>query len=328
MKNFWQKLKKPIISMTPMAGITDSAWRQICKSWGADVIHTEFVSVDAIYHGSSKTIQMLEYSASEQPVVVQIFGKNASLYPKAAQIVASTGVAGIDINFGCPAKKVAGHGGGICLLRDMDTVKKIVANTIEAVDIPVSVKTRIGLRKIQGKAEAGNISVFDFMDALADLPIAAMILHGRNYETPFTGPVDLEMLRDACTKFKSIWPKAPYLINGSFQTIESVVEDLKYTGADGIALSRALYGRPWLFKQIKEYIATGKYQEITWPEIKETAIRHAHLLWESKRDRAFVEMRKHLLFYVKGRPDATELRKQLVAVANPDDVAKILKPLH
>lgn len=313
--------------MTPMAGITDSAWRQICKSWGADIVHTEFVSVDALCYGSSKTLKMLEYKNSEQPVVVQIFGKRAELYPQAAQLVAKTGVAGIDINFGCPAKKVAGHGGGICLLRDMETVKKIVSNTIEAVDIPVSVKTRIGLRKVQGDPSQGNISVLDFIETLSDLPIAALIVHGRSYEVPFTGPVDLEGLKMARDEFKKNWPESIYLINGSFQTVESVVEDLKYTQADGIALSRALYGRPWLFKQIKDYIKTGTYQEITWPEIKETAIRHAQLLWQSKNDRAFVEMRKHLLFYVKGRPDASELRKQLVAVKNPDEVAKILNPL-
>lgn len=327
MENFWQNLKKPILSMTPMAGITDSAWRQICKSWGADIVHTEFVSVDALCHASSKTIQMLEYQASEQPVVVQIFGKQADLYPQAAQIVAKTGVAGIDINFGCPAKKVAGHGGGICLLRDMNTVRNIVAKTIEAVDIPVSVKTRISLRKTQGQPESGDITIFDFIAALSDLPLAALILHGRSYEVPFTGPVDLDMLRDAGQKFKATFPQSIYLINGSFQTIESVVEDLKYTKADGIALSRALYGRPWLFKQIRDYIDTGSYQEVTWPTIKETAIRHANLLWQSKNERAFIEMRKHLLFYVKGRPDASELRKKLVAVANPKDVAKILNPL-
>lgn len=310
--------------MTPMAGVTDSAWRQICKSWGADIVHTEFVSVEALVHGSSKTMQMIEYTASEQPVVVQIFGKNADLYPQAAKIVAKTGVAGIDINFGCPAKKVAGHGGGICLLRDMDTVKKIVQNTVEAVDIPVSVKTRIGLNKIQGQPQAGHISVFDFMDALADIPISALIVHGRTYEIPFTGPVDLERLKETRDKFKSIWPEGIFLINGSFQTVESVVEDLKYTKADGIALSRALYGKPWLFKQIKDYIKTGTYQEVDWPTIKKTAIKHAELLWQSKNDQAFVQMRKHLLFYVKGRSDASEIRKQLVFVENPKQVADIL----
>ena len=327
MKNFWQKLTKPILTTTPMAGITDSAWRQICKSWGADVVHTEFVSVDALCHNSAKTMAMLAYQASEQPVVVQIFGKNAELYPQAAKIVAKTGIAGIDINFGCPAKKVAGHGGGICLLRDLKIVRDIVAKTTAAVDLPVSVKTRIGLRKIQGQPESGNISVFDFMDALKDLPLAALILHGRNYEVPFTGPVDLDMLKEAGEKFKSLWPQGIYLINGSFQTVESVVADLKYTQADGIALSRSLYGRPWLFKQIKDYIQTGHYQEVDWPTIKETAIRHAELLWQSKNEKTFIEMRKHLLFYVKGRPDASELRKKLVNVANPKDVAKILNPL-
>ncbi|MCB9802719.1 tRNA-dihydrouridine synthase [Candidatus Nomurabacteria bacterium] len=321
MDNFWQKLNKPILSMTPMAGITDTAWRQICKMWGADVVFTEFVSADALNYDSKKTLKMLEYHASEQPVVVQIFGRRIDMYPKAAKVVESLGVAGIDINFGCPAKKVAGHGGGICLLRDLDTVKKIVSTTIESVNIPVSVKSRIALNTVQGHPEKGKTTVFDLIETLADLPVASMIIHGRTYETPFTGPVDLENLKKAKLAFKT----GTFLINGSFQTIESVAADLKYTQADGIALSRALYGQPWLFKQIRDYLETGTYQEITWPEIKDTAIKHAHLLYQSKGEKGFKEMRKHLLFYVKGRPDASTLRKELVQVENPEQVEKIFK---
>ena len=309
--------------MTPMAGITDSAWRQICKIWGADIVHTEFVSADALYHGSKKTLKMLTYKTCEQPIIVQLFGKNPDTYPKAAKLIESLGVDGIDINFGCPAKKVAGHGGGICLLRDMETVKKIVATTVEATNLPVSVKTRLSLNVVQGHPEKGKITVLDFIKALSDFPLAAMIVHGRSYETPFIGPVDLKGLKKAGKKFKT----GKFLINGSFQTVESVVKDLKYTKADGIALSRSLYGRPWLFKQIKDYIKTGQYQEITWPEIKDTAIKHAHLLWGSKQAQGFKEMRKHLLFYVKDRPDAASLRKQLVAVENPKQVEKIFNKI-
>jgi len=323
MDNFWTKLNKPIITTTPMAGITDSAWRQICKMWGADVVHTEFVSADALCYGSDKTMKMIAYKAAEQPVVVQLFGKRAEMYDKASKIVAKTGVAGIDINFGCPAKKVAGHGGGICLLRDMNTVRKIVETTINAVDIPVSVKTRISVNNVTGNPAAGKTTVFDFIDALADLPVAAIIVHGRSYEVPFTGPVDLDTLKKVKKEFKS----GPLLINGSFQTVESVVGDLQYTGADGIALSRALYGRPWLFKQIKDYVKTGHYNEITQAEINDTAIKHANLLWESKGVRGFKEMRKHLLFYVKGREDAAKLRKELVSVEHPKDVEKIFTKL-
>lgn len=319
MSNFWQKIEKPIICTTPMAGITDSAWRQICKYWGADIVHTEFVSADAIFYGSKKTMKMIAYRASEQPVVVQLFGRRPEMYGPAAKIVEDTGVAGIDINFGCPAKKVAGHGGGICMLRDLDTVHQIVQNTIEAVKIPVSVKSRAGLYAVKGHAEKGSVTCLDLISKLADLPLAAMIIHGRTYEVPFTGPVDLEILKKAKKQFKS----GVFLINGSFQTVESVVADLKYTQADGIALSRSLYGRPWLFKQIKQYIQTGTYQEITWPEVKETAIRHAHLLFEDKGPKGFMEMRKHLLFYVKGHPRASELRQELVAVTNPQEVEKI-----
>jgi len=303
-----------------MAGITDSAWRQLCKKWGADVVYTEFVSVDALFYDSQKTLKMLEYVASEQPVIAQIFGRRAELYPKAAKLIEKLGFAGVDINFGCPAKKVAGHGGGICLLRDMETVKKIVANTIEAVDIPVSIKSRISLNTITGVPAKSKITAFDLFDALKEYPLAAVIIHGRTYETPFTGPVDLEMLKSLREKFT----EGIFLINGSFQSVESVVDDLKYTKADGIALARSLYGRPWLFKQIKDYLATGKYTEITWTEIKATAIEHAHLLYESKGPKGFQEMRKHLLFYVKGHPQASELRYNLVRVTKPNDVENIL----
>ncbi len=302
-----------------MAGITDSAWRQICKKWGADVVHTEFVSVDALFYDSKKTLQMLEYKNNEQPIVAQIFGRRAELYPKAAQIIEKLGFAGVDINFGCPAKKVAGHGGGICLLRDMDTVKKIVANTVEAVNIPVSIKSRLSLNAVTGHPEKGKITAFDLLEALNEFPLAAVIIHGRTYEVPFTGPVDIEMLKELRQKFT----KGIFLINGSFQSVESVIDDLKYTQADGIALSRSLYGRPWLFKQIKDYLEKGQYQIVNWSEIKKTAIEHAHLLYENKGPNGFQEMRKHLLFYVKGHPQASALRYELVRVNNPQEVEKI-----
>ncbi len=323
MANFWQQLKKPIVMTTPMAGITDSAWRQVCKMWGADVVHTEFVAAEALYYGSAKTMKMIEYQASEQPVVVQLFGRRPEYYPKAVKIVEATGVAGIDINFGCPAKKVAGHGGGICLLRDMETVKKIVATTIESTSLPVSVKSRAAINCVQGQPEQGNITALDFVEALKDLPVAALVIHGRSYELPFTGPCDLEMLKAVKEKFTS----GLFFINGCFQNVEQIVNDLKYTKADGIALSRSLYGQPWLFRQIKDFIATGKYQEITWEEIKDTAIKHAHFLYENKGSRGFQEMRKHLLFYVKGHPQASELRKQLVSVTIPKEVEKIFAEL-
>ena len=324
MKNFWQKLSKPLITTTPMAGITDSAWRQICKSYGADVVHTEFVSADALYYGSKKTKKMIAYQKKEQPVVVQLFSKRPEMYSQAAKIVEATGVAGIDINFGCPAKKVASHGGGICLLRDLPTVQRIVEEVTKSVQIPVSVKTRASITDLN---KGGNITALDFIEALKDYPLSALIIHGRSYEKPFTGSVDLEILKEANLKFKKYFPNSIFLINGSFQTIESVVQDLEYTKADGLALSRALYGKPWLFRQIKEYLQTGKYTEITWSEKKDTIIKHAHLLYEDKGSQGFKEIRKHLLFYTKGYPQATQLRKRLVTVKNPQEVEIILKDI-
>ncbi|MEI6627495.1 MAG: tRNA-dihydrouridine synthase family protein, partial [bacterium] len=253
-KNFWQKIKKPILALAPMAGVTDSAFRQICKKYGADVVYTEMVSADGLYYDSKKTLEFLRFAKAEQPVVIQLFGKHPEKFTKAAQLAEKAGFAGIDINFGCPAKKVAGHGGGVTLMRDLPKCREIIEAVLAGTKLPVSIKIRASIKK--GKE---TVTALDFLQTIKDLPIAAIMFHGRSYEVPFSGDPDYEMIKKA----KVLCPHIPLLGNGGVNSPEDAKKMLDLSGCDGFGLARGLYGKPWLFDLIKDYLKAGKYKPFT-----------------------------------------------------------------
>lgn len=168
--NFWLKFKphpnpplrkgrevqQPILALAPMAGITDSAFRQMCRKYGADVVYTEMISADGLYHDSKKTLAMLKFAKSEQPAVIQLFGKDPFKFTKAAQIAEQAGFSGIDINFGCPAKKVAGHGGGVTLMRDLSKCRQIIEAVLSGTKLPVSVKLRTSILELPLLSKEGR----------------------------------------------------------------------------------------------------------------------------------------------------------------------------
>jgi len=323
MKNFWQKLKKPIIALAPMAGITDSAFRLLCRDLEADVVYSEMTSVDGLYYDSEKTLELLEFNKKEQPVVVQLFGKKPELFGKAAKIVEEAGVSGIDINFGCPARKVVRHGGGVTLMRNLDLCYELVQATTEAVKTPVSVKIRTSIATVDKNSIVTGV---DFVKKIKDLPVAALMIHGRSYEQGFQGnmnDINFEMIKEVRNNFNGI-----LLANGGINTPEDASLILEKTGADGIGLARGIYGKPWLFKQIKDYLKTGKYSEPALKEIKKIAIKHAKLLYKTKGEKGMFEIRKHLTWYFKGFDGASEMRKKLVLVTSVKDIEKILKSNH
>ena len=252
-KNFWQKLKKPILALAPMAGVTDSAFRRVCRESGADVVYTEMVSADGLYHDSKKTLELLDFDKAEQPVVVQLFGKTPEKFTKAAKICEEAGFAGIDINFGCPAKKVAGHGGGVTLMRDLTKCQEIIGAVLAGTKLPVSVKLRTSIKK-------GDkiVTAIDFIRFMKDLPISAVMVHGRPYEDPFNAEIDYAMIAKVKKEFKA----GPVLGNGGIKTPEDGKKMMKEAGVDGLGLARGLYGKPWLFGQMKKYLKTGKRSSV------------------------------------------------------------------
>ncbi|HQL11937.1 MAG TPA: tRNA-dihydrouridine synthase family protein, partial [bacterium] len=170
--NFWEDLKqknKPILALAPLAGITDSAQRQLCKYFGADVLYTEMVSSDGLFYNSKTTLAMLKIESSEHPVILQLFGKDPEKYKIASKIVEEHGFDGIDINFGCPAKKVVAHSGGVSLMKDLDKCKTIIEAVLNSTSLPVSIKIRAGIN---------NITAIDLIEKIKDLPISAIMIHG------------------------------------------------------------------------------------------------------------------------------------------------------
>lgn len=322
MENFWTKLPKPIIALAPMCGVTDLPFRAICHRYGADVVYSEMTMVQALAHKGKKTMDLVKILEEERPVVIQLGGNDPELFYKAAQVVAQEiRPDGIDINFGCPAKKVAGHGSGVSLLRDLEKSYQIIQATIEgAARVPVSFKTRTQIKS------ADKYSVhcsLDLIDKVKDLPVAAIMIHGRSFEAPWIETVDYDYIRQVRQQFKGI-----LLANGGIYEPAKVKEVLELTGADGVGIAHGVYGRPWVFNQIKEHLKTGAFTDLTWPAKRQIALEHARLAFEAKGAHGLVELRKQLLWYVKGLPNATDYRNALVSLSGLKEIEEALMNIN
>lgn len=318
MNNFWQKLKKkkqPILALAPMAGITDSAFRQMCRQYGADVVYTEMVSADGLHYDSKKTLEFLKFDQKERPVVIQLFGKDPEKFTKAAKLAELAGFDGIDINFGCPAKKVAGHGGGVTLMRDLNKCRAIIEAVMAGSKLPVSVKLRTSIKK-----DTGIVTAYDFLKHMAGLPLAAVMIHGRPYEDPFQAEINYKMISKCVKLYRKQNPLGVILGNGGIKTPEEAKKMILETSADGVGLARGIYGKPWLFKQCADYLKTGKYRELTQAQIGKVIIEHAQAALKTKSDYGLIELRKHLLWYVSGWPRAKEIRSLLVKTETLADI--------
>lgn len=338
-KNFWFKLNRPILALAPMAGITDSAFREICMLHGADVAYSEMASVSALFFKPGKTLELVKFGKKERPYVVQLFGKDPKHFAKAAEIITKVVKPdGIDINFGCPAKKVFGHGSGCALMPQKELAREIISAVCNNTNLPVSIKIRAGLR---------DTTAIHFIENVKDLPFSAVMVHGRTYEGSFHGEVNFNLVE----KIKQIIPNKIVLANGGINTPEQAVEILKkHPTIDGLGIARGTWGRPFIFEQIKDLLQnpslldkercpegterfattnpifnSSPYKgEEDFEKIKRIAIQHAKLLWKTKKDLGMFEIRKHLAWYFKGFPNASALRQQLVQAKSVEEIKSIL----
>ncbi|MFA6533924.1 MAG: tRNA-dihydrouridine synthase [Patescibacteria group bacterium] len=307
---------QPLLALAPMAGITDSAFRLLCRESGADLVYSEMVSADGLVYGK-KSWELVKFSSRERPIVIQLFGKKPDKFAAAAaMIVRKIKPEAIDINMGCPAKKVVRSGHGVVLMQDPALACQIVQAVKKAVGDKclVSVKTRLGF--------SNKKEILSFAPKLEKAGMDFLCLHGRTYPQGFSGEVDLLMIK----KVKDLL-KIPVLANGGVKTPEQAAAMLKVTGADGLALGLGTLGRPWLFQEIKEFLNTGAYRELTWSEIKKVMMRQAKLAYQQKGSFGLVELRKHLCWYTKGHAGAAEWRARLVRVETLRDIQKILKEI-
>jgi len=315
MKNFWQKLNssarggQAIYALAPMAGVTDSAFRQICKSFGAGIVYSEMVSATAIVYNSRKTLELMKFNKNERPFVVQLFGSKPEHFAQAAKFITKKiKPDGIDINFGCPVKKVAKQGAGAALMNNLKLARQVIEATINNTDLPVSAKCR---------SQVGRVTALDFLKAIKNLPVAAIMIHGRSLAQGHAGGVNYKIIKQARKYFNGV-----ILANGGVKDKKTAEELLFMTGADGLGIGQGALGKPWIFSQL----AFHNHQFIKNKLIFQTVLKHAKLAEKLKAKQGIIEMRKHLCWYVNGLENAGSLRQKLVKAENLAEIKKILKP--
>jgi nifR3 family TIM-barrel protein len=239
--------KYPVF-LAPMEDVTDISFRLLCKSFGADMVYTEFISSDALIRHIHKTKAKLEVSEEERPVAMQIYGREIESMVEAAGICASAGSDILDLNFGCPVKKVAGKGGGAGMLRNPEQMLAITREVVKAVRIPVTVKTRLGW-------DNDSKIIVDLAEKLQDCGIAALTIHGRTRAQMYTGEADWTLIGEVKNNPRM---HIPIIGNCDIPSPEKCKDAFDKYGVDAVMVGRASIGCPWIFKEIKDYLKTGK----------------------------------------------------------------------
>lgn len=239
--------ERPVM-LAPMEDVTDISFRLMCKRFGADMVYTEFVSADALIRSVSKTQQKLAVSDDERPVAIQIYGRDVDTMVEAARICEEARPDILDINFGCPVKRVAGKGAGAGMLRNIPLMLEITREVVKAVNIPVTVKTRLGW-------DMDNLIIVDLTERLQDCGIAALTIHGRTRSQMYTGEADWRLIGEVKRNPRMT---IPIIGNGDVTSAEICARRFEEFGVDGVMIGRASIGRPWVFREVKHYLRTGE----------------------------------------------------------------------
>jgi tRNA-dihydrouridine synthase B len=312
----WSFARRPVI-LAPMEDVTDPPFRQLCREMGADWVYTEFISADGLVRDALKSIKKLDIYPEERPISIQLFGANIDAMVGAAVAAEVARPDFIDINFGCPVRKVASKGAGSGIMNDVPKMVEMTRKIVEAVAIPVTVKTRLGY-------DHQNRNIVDIAERLQDCGIAALAIHGRTRCQMYRGQADWTLIGDVKNN-----PRMHISIigNGDITDGPSAREAFDNYGVDGIMIGRASIGNPWIFKAVRHYLETG--EDLPPPALAERVdICRRHLLasikWKGEKTGLF-EMRRHYGHYFKGIPDVKPLRMQLVTASSVDEVLEILE---
>ena len=302
--------------LAPMAGVTDLAFRQICRELGAGLTVTEMVSAKALCYQDKKTVPLLQLGEGEHPAAAQIFGSDPVCMQEGAAIAHEvSGADFIDINMGCPVPKVANSGDGSGLMRDPDKAVKVLEAVIRGAGCPVTVKFRLGWDK-------GSINCVEFAKAMEQAGAAAVAVHGRTRNQMYSGTANWDWIREVK---KAV--KIPVIANGDVFKGEDAPRILKYTRADMAMIGRGVFGNPWLFAQCKAALEGREIPPM--PPLEErcrTAVRQFELSAANKGEKiACLEARRHYAWYLKGVPHAGYYKEQIVKITTLEDVYKVTK---
>ncbi len=302
--------------LAPMEDVTDPSFRYMCKKFGADVVYTEFISSDGLIRDAAKSLAKLNIDDAERPVGIQIYGHLIEPMVEAARIAEAAHPDIIDINFGCPMKKIAGRGAGSGMMRDVPLMVEMTRRIVDAVRLPVTVKTRLGW-------DDDTKNIEEIALRLQDVGIAALTVHGRTRAQLYKGEADWTLIGKVKNN-PAI--HIPIIGNGDIDSGEKAKAMFDRYGVDGIMIGRATYGRPWIFKEVKHYLRTG--EKLPQPTVVErVAIAEEHLAKsiEIKGERVgILEMRRHLSNYFKGLPDFKETRGKLVTLSDPAELFAVI----
>ena len=306
---------KPLF-LAPMEDVTDPSFRYICKQFGADVVYSEFISSDGLIRDAAKSLAKLTIFDYERPVGIQLYGHLLEPMVEAARRAEEAGPDIIDINFGCPVKKIANRGAGSGMMRDVPLMVEMTRRIVDAVQIPVTVKTRLGWDE-----EHKNIE--EIAERLQDVGIKALTIHGRTRSQMYKGEADWTLIGQVKNNPRIT---IPIIGNGDITSAERAKEAFDRYGVDGVMIGRATYGRPWIFRECRHYLDTGEL--LPQPSVSERvdlAKLHLAKSLEFKGDKVgILEMRRHFSSYFKGLPHFKETRMKLVTQNTREELVETL----
>lgn len=313
--------ERPVL-LAPMEDVTDPAFRLMCKRFGADMVYTEFVSADALIRSVSKTEQKLNISDEERPVAIQIYGRDTATMVEAAKIVEQARPDILDLNFGCPVKRVAGKGAGAGMLQNIPLMLEITRSVVDAVKIPVTVKTRLGW-------DADHKIIVSLAEQLQDCGISALTIHGRTRAQMYTGEADWTLIGEVK---KNPRMHIPIIGNGDVTTPQRTRECFEQYGVDAIMIGRASFGRPWIFKEVKHYLETGEELPALTPQwcmdvLRQEVEDSVNLLDER---RGILHVRRHLAAspVFKGLPNFRDTRIAMLRAETKDELYRIFDDIR
>lgn len=307
---------KPVM-LAPMEDVTDQSFRQICREQGADMVYTEFVSADALVRSVNSTLRKLNISDAERPAAIQIYGKDIDSMTEAAKIAEAAHPEVIDINFGCPVKKVAGKGAGAGMLRNIPLMLAITRAVVNAVKVPVTVKTRLGW-------DADSKIIVELAEQLQDCGIQALTIHGRTRAQLYTGEADWTLIGKVKANPRM---HIPIIGNGDITTPQKLADYYNRYGVDGVMVGRAAIGAPWIFREMKQFLADGTIPEISNRDKMQLLRRQiTESIDRIDEYRGILHIRRHLaatqLF--KGIPNFRETRIAMLQASTYEQLNEIL----
>ena len=305
----------PLI-LAPMEDVTDPPFRVLCREKGADWVFSEFISADGLIRDAAKSRVKMDIYPGERPVSIQIFGAHIDAMVEAARIVEEAGPEFIDINFGCPVRKVAAKGAGAGMLQDVPKMVEMTRQIVNAVQTPVTVKTRLGW-------DEHSKNIPEIAERLQDVGIAALTIHGRTRSQFYTGTADWTLIGAVKNNPRM---HIPIIGNGDIKDPHSAEHFLNSSGVDGLMIGRATIGNPWIFEQISHYFQSGTIPDPpTIPQRAEMCKRHLQMSVEWKGERtAVLEMRRHYCTYFKGIRNFKPFRMKLVTTCSAQEVYDLI----